>query len=179
MKYVITMISVSTVFLIYQNYRQSQRISHLSNSISQVEQAIIPAEPELLPEGALLPDFNLINTENKTVSLDKLPQTANKVFVFSAVGCPYCEDYYPQLEKFVQAHNDIPVILVQEGASATENKQFQEDRGYSFEVLAGNDAVFDEFMISGTPTTIVVDGENRVLRAGYFNLAKQIEEALL
>lgn len=178
MKYLIIILTAITFFLGYKSYENSKKLEEVTSFMSEIKEMMNPKDPPQIAIGTSIPDFSLLNAENKTVSLDSLPNT-QKIFVFSAVGCPYCEDYYPELATFSKKHEEIPLIVFQNGASVEENKEFLMKKNYTFEMLKGNDEIYEGFMVSGTPTTIIVDVNNKVLKVGYFSTSKEIEEALL
>ncbi|MEM6830985.1 MAG: TlpA disulfide reductase family protein [Bacteroidota bacterium] len=123
-----------------------------------------PPPPESIAVGATAPDFSLKNTENETVSLGNLQKDKKKILVFSSSSCPYCEAYYPELDKFTKENKDIEVFLVQAESTIEENKKFIAEHGYDFEVLTGEDAsVWVDYKVAATPTTIILDDENKVL----------------
>lgn len=178
MKYSTAALLISLIFLSYMNYKNSKKIQQLTVAVNEIKQVLTPEEEPLISIGTVVPDFELLNTKEEMVTMDSFADSKRKVLVFSSKNCPYCDDYYPELAKFSEKHAEIPLIVFQMDASVEENKDFLEKNKYSFEMLQSTEEVLDKFMISGTPTTVVIDEDNRVINVGYFSKIEELEEVL-
>jgi len=124
-----------------------------------------PPELETIQPGEKAPDFALKDINNQVVSLESLSKERKKIVVFSSAYCPYCEDYYPELDKFSKSNKDIDVVVIQAESTPESNKKFIEDNKYHFNILSSEHSVVQDYKISSTPTTVILDKNNTVLSA--------------
>ncbi|MEO0585058.1 MAG: redoxin family protein [Bacteroidota bacterium] len=115
-----------------------------------------------LAVGTLAPDFSLTDENNEEVNLDDFK--GNKtLLVFSKEGCPYCQDYYPVLNEFQSQKSDVNIVVMQLGSEPEQNKQFKKQQGIEVPLLAASVDELKAYKIRGTPTSILLDEEGKIL----------------
>ncbi|WP_299438852.1 TlpA disulfide reductase family protein [uncultured Aquimarina sp.] len=155
-------------FNCYQTY-QLQRTNHKIHkaAASMATQLKImltpPPAPESIATGIEAPAFSLINKENKEVSLATLSKEKKKILVFSSSTCQYCQDYYPELDKYTKENQEIEVIVIQAESTPEENEKLITNNNYSFDILVADQQVWQDYQIQATPTTIILDENNKII----------------
>jgi len=123
-----------------------------------------PPAPESIATGTIAPEFTLKDSNNQNISLANLQKEKKKILVFSSSTCPYCEEYYPSLDKYEKEHGDeVEIIVVQAASTPEQNKKFLSDHNYNFKVLVADQKTMADYNVVGTPTTIVLDTSNNVV----------------
>lgn len=115
-----------------------------------------------LMAGIKAPDFTLKNENNEEVSLASF-SGKKTLFVFSQPGCGYCEQFYPELKRFTEESSEVQVAIMQLHAGVEENKVIKEEKGLEIPFLATSNEVMTAYKVRGTPTSILIDEEGRVL----------------
>jgi peroxiredoxin len=143
------------------------------NKYSEYETEIYkPKErKELLSKGDKAPDFELVNHEGKTVSLQDY---RGKVVLIDFWGtwCVWCVRSFPKLEEAYTKLKDKNVeflgLSCQEPDDA-EPVKFAREKGISYPILLDGDAVSEEYNVSGFPTFYIIDKEGNVIlaKSGY------------
>lgn len=86
---------------------------------------------------------------------------------FWATWCPYCKKLQPGLDKLSKQYQDqgleVLGVSIQENVSAKPQTEL-EKRGLSLQtVVNGESLAFDVFDIKGTPTTIFIGPDGKIL----------------
>ncbi len=124
-------------------------------------EAGLSAEEGAFP-GDLAPDFNLqvLNQEEEFA----LHQTEEEYILlnFWTTWCPACQEEMPELQQLHEEHGDeITVLAVNVGQSASEVREYIEEAGFNFTVLLDeNQDVANQYLVRGVPTTFVINEEN-------------------
>ncbi|MFZ5436420.1 MAG: TlpA family protein disulfide reductase [Bacillota bacterium] len=132
-------------------------------------------KPEVVELGKPVPDFTLNTLNGDSVRLSSL---RGKVVVinFWATWCGYCVYEMPDLQELHEMYEGEVVVLAVNVREATDTVAgFVKANGYSFTVLLDRDGkVARTYMVSGLPTTFVVDrkGVLSSSRVGAMNLAQ-------
>ena len=96
------------------------------------------------------------------------------LLVFSSMKCPACAEVWPHLKTFGEPVEDVQVVMISRG-SAEENRQLMEEQGFDFPVLAGDDAVAQDYQAPRVPFFYVIDGKGMIANAGFAGTLEQLE----
>lgn len=134
------------------------------NVMAEIEKAKLEQEEAQRPleKGALAPSFTLQNENEQEVKLEtyKGKQT---LLVFTQPDCPYCEKFYPILNKFQDERQDINVVIMQIDATPSQNKQFKKAHKINAPILAITYKELQTYKIQHTPTSILIDEKGEIL----------------
>ena len=117
---------------------------------------------EGLEAGSEAPAFSLQNEEGKEVSLADL-YGKKTLLVFSQESCPYCQNFYPVLNDFGAAREDVNVVVMQLGSTPEQNKAYKQQQGIDATVLAAGADELVAYKVTKTPTSVLLDEEGKVL----------------
>lgn len=142
------------------NTVKNDSISIISDTITEQKiDIIISLEKEYAP------NFNLLNKNNTLVSNNDLLKYKKKLLVFTDRTCDHCIQFYPELEKFAKKHfNNFHIVVIQYDTSVKQLKETLSIKNYHFDMLAANDAVFIDYRITGTPTIMLLNEQNFILK---------------
>jgi len=116
------------------------------------------SKPEVVELGKPVPDFTLNTLNGDSVRLSSL---RGKVVLinFWATWCGYCVHEMPDLQALHEMYEGEVVVLAVNVREAPDSvARFIKTNGYSFTVLLDADGkVARAYMVSGLPTTFVVD----------------------
>ena len=129
---------------------------------------------EPIAKGTIAPEFSLPNEKGIPISLSDL-KGKKTLLVFSQESCPYCEYFYPILNKFEENQNEVRVVIMQLGSTVAQNAKYKIEKGIKAPLLAATSQLMNDYKIKGTPTSILLDVEGRVL--GTENIT-QMEELI-
>jgi len=115
--------------------------------------------------GDRAPDFVLEDAAGELVSLKDF-HGKPLVLHFWASWCPYCEKLQPGLQALADARAAQGLVLL--GISFREDEKVApqavlESRGLRFKTLVDGDEVADMYGVRGTPTTVFIDRDGRVV----------------
>lgn len=97
--------------------------------------------------------------------------------IFSATTCPYCKALYPSLKTFAQQHTDWQIIMVSKGLPS-ENQELLNTQGFNFPVLEADETIGDHYQVPGTPFIYLIDEKGFIIRSGYANTLKDLEDLI-
>ena len=107
--------------------------------------------------GQVAPDFNLKTIDGEDVALRDYRGKAVMVN-FWAIWCDPCTKEMPIIEERYQRHYpDLVVLAIEEDGDSTRVGNFVAESGLSFLVLAGEDAVAQQYNIRAFPTSYFID----------------------
>lgn len=115
------------------------------------------------PSQVVIPDFTL---EDNHGAAWQLSHHANqpKVFMFWATWCPHCKKLFPTIqsihERYESAGLEVVAISVFDDG---DTQAYAQQRGLTMDVLIHGDALAEGLNVPGTPTVIVLDGNNQVV----------------
>ena len=129
------------------------------------------AAPAPLPAGetgGTAADFSLKNLDGKAVALSDLLGQAPVIINFWATWCKPCVKELPYIEKIQKDFREqgLTVLAVSEDSpwSVSKVKSFISGNRYTFTVLLDtNGDVLRKYGILGTPYTLLLDAEGRIL----------------
>jgi len=164
--YLLLIIMVGIMFQLYQlnksNNEVRRSVAYLGKELTSALKGSKPPKP--LEEGINAPDFSLMSTSGELISLSSLGEDKKKILVFSSNTCHFCKEFYPKLASFNETNPDISLVLVQSGATQEENKVFLETHKYFDKVLVEESSVAKDYLVSGTPTSVLLSENNTVLK---------------
>jgi len=117
-------------------------------------------------DGQLAPDFTLMMTSGKEVSMTQYRDGQPAMIFFWATWCPHCRTQLKELTRNRQEieANGITIILVDVGESLQTVKEYIDANNISFDIfLDENTEVAGEYKIVGVPTFFFVDREGIIL----------------
>lgn len=144
----------------------SEKLDFLSSELEVIN--------TMLNQSVKAPDFELKDSNNQIKTLNSFKQDQIKVLVFGANGCEHCKEYYPILNQYAKQHKNIDVIVVQANSIVKENKTLKEKNNYKFTILEGNEKVIQDYAITNTPSTFILDKDNNVVNMGIIGTSEQL-----
>ncbi len=129
--------------------------------------------PQGLDIGTQALAFNLPDATGQMVSLGDFAGQ-RVLLAFSSTECPVCAEVWPHLETFSERAGDVQVVMISHG-TVEENWQLVEEQGFDFPVLAGDDAVAQDYQVPGTPFFYVIDGDGVIAKSGFAGTLEQLE----
>ncbi len=139
---ILLMIAIAGLFL-RMNQLQAQVLAALSRGTVG-----LPAQELGLPVGTTAPAFTLPDLTGKPVASTDF---AGKpvLLAFFSTTCPACQRTAPHLKAFSVARRDIQVVMISRG-TPEENQQMVAAQGFTFPVLAWDDAVAQRYQAPHT-----------------------------
>ncbi|MBW1294566.1 TlpA family protein disulfide reductase [Aquimarina litoralis] len=122
------------------------------------------------------PVIALQDHNGREIGLDSLSTEKKKILVFAQKDCEYCESFYPELDAFSKQYKNFEVVVVNYGATVDDNNQTMKEKEYGFKLLSGTEKVFADYQIQATPTTFLLDENNRIVEAAFVETKAQMEE---
>lgn len=113
----------------------------------------------LLPEVA--PDFAANTLDGKPIQLSQL-RGKPVVLYFFASWCPACKVTSPSIDRFAVSHPEVAVVGIA-AESAQDATAFLAEHPRQFPVVAETQAMDAAYRVRSLPTTVVVDGEGKVI----------------
>ncbi len=130
-----------------------------------------PPEP-----GTLLPEWSLQTSDGRAVSSASL-RGKPVLMLFWATWCPYCRTLMPGIQRIHEEYGPQGLMVlamnIREDADPVAHMR---ERGFTFTLLPNADPVANRFGVPGTPTTLFVDGEGRLV---YRTHASQPDDPML
>lgn len=131
-------------------------------------------------EKVLASPFNLKDTSNNSVTLDRLSRFKQKILAFTNSECDYCKGFFPALNQFNNKYQEqFEVIVLHLGGSIEENKKLLAQNQYSFVLLDADLETFSNYEIDFTPTIFVLDAFNYVEKIGEAENYQELENLAL
>ena len=110
-------------------------------------------------EGKAATDFTLRDLSNHDVQLSGL-RGKTVLLDFWATWCGPCREEIPLLQKLQQSNPDLVVVGIDVGEDAKVVEKFVKDEGISYKILlAGQDAMLNDYGVHSYPTVFVIDRE--------------------
>lgn len=180
--YGISLLMGVIVINIILNFDSNQEFNSKGES-SFTEEPITGLEPDSITtkrskEESLMPApaIALQDHNGQEIGLDNLSSEKKKIVVFAQKDCGYCESFYPELNAFSKQYKNFEVVVVNYRATVDDNKQTMEREEYAFTLLSGTEKVFADYQIQATPTTFLLDENNRIVEAAFVETKAQMEE---
>ncbi|MEK6557733.1 MAG: TlpA disulfide reductase family protein [Candidatus Margulisiibacteriota bacterium] len=125
--------------------------------------------------GQVIPDFQLINLQKKTLKLHSvISQNRYTLVSLVSLTCGYCmqemTDYGKLSEQYISRNVGFMVIFTEDNPSAIASLVHQ--KGLRFPTYMGGEAFARAFRVRGVPYTVVVDRAGQIIRVipGYVEL---------
>ncbi len=118
----------------------------------------------ILP-GDMATDFSLQRADGKgTVKLSSF-HGKPVVMEFWADWCSVCMGHMPEMEKWAEAHKDIPVLAIHQGGSVTSVRKLLGSHGWSNAtfLVDGHNSVSAKYRVDTLPTFFVLDTKGRIV----------------
>ncbi len=133
---------------------------------ARVLETLAPFQPlKGLETGAPAPMFSLNDLQDRVVSLGDLDQR-HVLLVFSSTTCPPCQEFWPVLQEFHQAHPELGLLMISRGTPA-ENRRMAKEQDFRFPVLKWDEGLASEYRVPGTPYLYLL-GEDRTIQFAGF-----------
>lgn len=131
-----------------------------NNSGAGTEEKSSAQNSTVIAEGAVAPDFTFTTVEGETVQLSDYKGSV-VLLNFWATWCGYCIDEMPAMQQLTENYaDDVVILAVNRGDSASEAKTFAQDSSYNFVWGLDEDgAIQDLYPSNGIPYSIVIDKE--------------------
>ncbi len=146
------------------------------------ELAMVKTASTMLPLGTLAPDFSLVSTDGRTVSLGDFDSSPALVVMFICNHCPFVKHLADALAAFGRDYSARGVAVVaissNDVASHPEDSPEQmvheaENRGYVFPYLFDDSQeVAKAYHAACTPDFFVFDGQKRLVYRGQFDASR-------
>ena len=160
------------------------RVETLETRITELEDATfigyIERDGDAPREGALVPDFRLLNLDGEPFQLSALGKPA--IVNFWASWCAFCIEEMPDFQRLHLAVGDrVEVIGINRAESLATALQFAGETGADYTLLLDLDDVLAErggpYQIVGMPTTLYVraDGTVDTVKIGFHTFEEMSE----
>ena len=124
---------------------------------------MLAATPGLQARESAAPAFELSDCFGKPVTLDQY-EGKPLVLNFWAPWCPPCQMEIPELSAFAKDNPEVSVVGVAVDSGPSDHMpRLRTQLGIDYEIYAGTSRMLQDYGIRGLPTTIVVDGQGRVV----------------
>lgn len=109
--------------------------------------------------------FCLLNSDSITVCLDSA-KSKKKLIVFSIQGCKPCVELLSSLKELNEEidKNEASLFYVTLFPSPHKLKAYKEKKNIEFEMLLGTKELWREYKITGFPTILLLDMDNKLLK---------------
>jgi len=116
----------------------------------------------------LAPLFTLTDIDGNTVALENL---TGKVVIlnFFDTHCPPCVAEVPYLKEFDEQHSNANLVILSIDVDPYYDtvellRQFRDNNQITWSILVGTTSVADDYSISATPTTLLVDRQGFIYK---------------
>ena len=166
---VIVLLAVAVIFLKriseqqVQIMRRVELMELVSREGSNVEREDVGHPHEGLPIGAVFPDFELEDLEDRSIALPDLKAAEVPVlFVFISPNCTPCNALVPEFEQWQkELENKIKLVFVTTGDADDNAAKF--GGGHNLTVLLQKDRELAEMVKARwTPTAVLMDAGGRI-----------------
>jgi len=170
----ILIFSISLFFLMIVNIILFIRVIKLENQINEI---FTPPEEIGLEIGKKVPDFKLLDINEKEVSLKDL-NDKKLLLIFTTVGCSPCIELYDDIKEFENKHKDINIAIIVNGPLEYIKKILED---YNFSSLVLNDKerlTLKSYKVNSFPFANLIDENNILINKGTVNNIDDLEELL-
>ena len=137
---------------------------HVKNLSLEAQSA---SKLEALPNGKPMPEFSLVDTTGKDITLSKLTAEKKLVLVnFWGTWCGPCRLEMPQFEKLYKAKSQdhFLILAIDEGDERPVLDKYLKEKPVSFPILLDPDgALAKKLGIRAFPTSVLVGSDGKIL----------------
>lgn len=178
----LVLVLVMTGAIVMQNFltirvmRQVEALTELITSGGgRIEGGV--AEMDGPAVGEVAPAFAYLDTENRTRTRESL---AGKpaLLVFSSPTCKYCKLLYPELRRLAtdDTARGLQILVLQIDATPEQNRLLRQKEDLPFQILSVDRQSFAAYEVPGTPFSVLLDEEGKVVRTGTVNSFERLVE---
>ncbi len=145
--------------------QQQQELTRLGDFLNPIieEQQMMQALDSIQPEaGASAPTFSFEDQHGNMIGLTSFT-TPKALLVFSSAQCHSCKDFYPHLQQYIDSKDPLDVAVIQIDSDKAGNIAMLKENGYNFRTLVGTNEIFNEYRVTSTPTTILIDTTTKTI----------------
>nr|WP_321410472.1 thioredoxin family protein [uncultured Carboxylicivirga sp.] len=141
--------------------------------------------------GDKAPDFELLNTDGKTVSLNDFKKQDGVIVVFTCNHCPYAKFYEQRIIDLNKKYKSqkYPVVAINSNDSTiykTDGYSFMIEKNYEFPYLLDNNGVYAKYGATKTPNVFLLKKTGKDFEIAYIGAiddspqeASQVKEKYL
>lgn len=169
----ILIFSIALFLLMIVNIILSIRVIRLEKQISEM----FTSEELGLKIGEKVPDFNLLDINEKEISLKDL-NDKKLLLIFTTVGCQPCIELYNDIKEFENNHEEINIAVIIDGSLEYSKKIAEE---YKFSSLILNDKeglTKKDYKVSFFPFANIVDENSTLINKEVVNNINDLEKLL-
>ena len=170
----ILIFSIALFFLMIVNVFLFLKVTRLEN---QFNEFFKPPEDIGLKMGDKVPDFKLLDINEKEISLNDL-NNKKLLLIFTTVGCSPCIELYDDIKEFENKHKDINIAIIVNGPLEYIKKILED---YNFSSLVLNDKerlTLKSYKVNSFPFANLIDENNILINKGTVNNIDDLEELL-
>lgn len=157
------MIFAIVVILLVANVGLYFRLNKLENQVVKLSQSLQP--PEALPVGGRAPYFELNTPVGQRISLNDF-EGEPVLLVFSSIGCPACQDFWPYLLDFSIENPSLEILMISRG-TIEENSDLVEALDARFPIIQWDDKIAEDYKVPGTPYLYLISKRQTISLAGF------------
>ena len=116
------------------------------------------------PQGHVtIPDFTLTDNQDRSWQLADY-HGQPKVFMFWATWCPHCKKLFPTIQSIHERYESAGLEVVAISVFCDgDTYAYAQRRGLTMDVLKRGDALAQSLNVPGTPTVIILNGDNQLV----------------
>lgn len=147
------------------------KINQLQTTSVQILSLLRP--PHGLEIGESIPEFTLETIQGKYI---ESAQFSGKrlLLIFSSPTCRACQIFWPALKDFANRHPQLDILLISLG-TREEILRVSEEQKFPFPVLIGNDKVFRDYKVPGTPYLYFISEDQTIRLSGFSERLVEVE----
>ena len=170
----ILIFSIALVLLMIVNLFLFLKVTRLEKLINEFFK---PIEDTGLNIGDKVPDFNLIDINDKEISLNDL-NNKKLLLIFTLINCPACNDLYDDIKEFEEKHEEINIAVIVNG-SIDNIKKIKDKYNLSSIILNDKERLtLKSYKINSFPFANLIDENSILINKGFVNSIDDLENLL-
>ncbi len=164
---IVLTVVINSILLIKINQLQTTSVQMLS----------LLRPPHGLEIGEYIPEFTLETIQGEHI---RSAQFSGKklLLIFSSPTCRACQIFWPALKDFANRHPQLDILLISLGTRG-EILRMSNEQKFPFPVLIGNEKVFRDFKVPGTPYLYLISEDQTIRLSGFSERLVEVELQLL